>query len=472
MQQRLENKQATPAKRIRLAKKLMALSASPNPHEAMLARSKALAILAKPGPVEKSERAQGRRTTFTDLGLSRIKAPPKGKQTLCWDTAQRGLSCLISSGGTRTFRSQFNLNGKWCTRSIGRLGENTTETGENFSVRRAREQCRQDRALAKEGKDPRIQALEVKRLAVANEMTVESAIDLFIEKRCKPRQRSFDQCRGFLKRAFIDHLRRPITTITSEDCEDILKELHDAGKHATGRVTLTNMRTMFRWLAGADRKIVDRGIMRYVADDIVFKKGKRERFYTDEEIVAIWRAAGKLDELECAYTRLMILLAPRATSLAMMQWAQLDQDMTLWTVPDDLTKRNKLAAPRTYRVPLPDAARKILLKLGQRRDGKGRARIFWSFPISWTEGERPSFESQTLKKHLKANGAPPGYRPHDHRHTLATWLENNSHDLYDRGLALNHTQGGVTAGYSHGFPHQRKKAVLDAWAAHVEKITK
>lgn len=35
---------------------------------------------------------------------------------------------------------------------------------------------------------------------------------------------------------------------------------------------------------------------------------------------------------------------------------------------------------------------------------------------------------------------------------------------------LNHSDSDVTSGYSHGYPMQRKRAVLDAWTRHVASV--
>jgi integrase len=73
---------------------------------------------------------------------------------------------------------------------------------------------------------------------------------------------------------------------------------------------------------------------------------------------------------------------------------------------------------------------------------------------------------------LKGNGGLINIHWYQFRHTIATWLENQGHDPYDRAIALNHAQGGVTAGDSHGHAMKRKVAVLEAWAAHVQALVK
>ena len=95
--------------------------------------------------------------TFTELGLLRLK-PPSSGQVEYWDAGtkgQIGLRVLVSSGGTKTYRSTFYLYGKACDRSIGRVGE--------LELAAARERVRMDRKLATEGIDPRQQMQELRK---------------------------------------------------------------------------------------------------------------------------------------------------------------------------------------------------------------------------------------------------------------------------------------------------------------------
>ena len=164
-----------------------------------------------------------------------------------------------------------------------------------------------------------------------------------------------------------------------------------------------------------------------------------------------------------------MLLAPRKTALALLRWGHLKEDLTVWTTPPELVKQRKsVKKPRSYYTPLPKMARDILSK---RKRGDDNERVFPSQPVFPTNGDTPAFYSNTLKQRLKVAGAD-GLYPHAFRHTCATWLENQGYDLYDRGLVLNHSESGVTAGYSHGIAMKRKLGVHEAWADHVASIIK
>ena len=123
---------------------------------------------------------------------------------------------LVGYGGTKTFRSRYPLSGKACTRSIGRLGENSTETGNDFSVRAAREQARLDRAIAHEGNDPR----EVHVRKRTDAFTVRQGVDLFIMK--ERNLRSWDQAEKNLNRHLKTWMKKPARSITRPMARDLI----------------------------------------------------------------------------------------------------------------------------------------------------------------------------------------------------------------------------------------------------------
>ena len=78
--------------------------------------------------------------------------------------------------------------------------------------------------------------------------------------------------------------------------------------------------------------------------------------------------------------------------------------------------------------------------------------------------------SGPLTAHVVAAGAPAHFGYHAVRHTIATFLENEGNSVWERGLVLNHSDGGVTAGYSHGFAHDLKLMLLTKWSDHIERL--
>jgi hypothetical protein len=273
--------------------------------------------------------AEGKPCAFTELALLRLKPPPSG-QIEYWDAGskgQLGLRVLVSSGGTKTYRSTFYLHGKANARAIGRVGE--------LELVVARERVRTDRKLAAEGIDPRQQAKENRR---ANQISYDHVVDQFIEHYCKPRQWTWDRTQRVLKNCE-PLLKRPIRLITKVEVREMLRAFVTEGHPAKADMARSLLTTLFKWAVQED--YLASSIMEGVSIDI--EKGSRERVYTDDEIKAIWQAANKLDANTGGYVKLLVLLAPRKTALALLSRKQLDNldNPTLWTTTAEAVKVRK-----------------------------------------------------------------------------------------------------------------------------------
>jgi integrase len=405
---------------------------------------------------------------FTDLWAQNVKLT-KGGQITYWDTQQPGLTLVVGTR-SKTFRSRFKLNGTWITRSLGSYGEiKPKDEGEDGILAWAREQARNDRILAAKGIDPR----ESKQAAQPEKTkpTYEAVVTKFIEHYAKPRQRTWDQTERILKgteKKPHPWLKRSFDEITKQDARARLRGFIVAGHVYKANVARAWLKKLFRWAAEND--YVETSVMEAVS--IEFEKRKRERVYTDDEIKATWAAANRLDPAEAAYVKLLMLLAPRKTSLACIVRKDLDKDATLWTVPFDLTKSRKTSSEeRIYIVPLPPLTQR-LFKGVIKEETKPENRLFPDLPIHTTRSGRRVFSSNELKLRLVELGAPADFQFHAWRHTIATLLKGRGHSKWQRGLVLNHSESGVTADYSHdddgGYPVELKLKLLTIWAEHVE----
>jgi hypothetical protein len=278
-------------------------------------------------------RADACKVTFTELGLQRLRVPKVG-QTVIWDSGtkgQSGLSVLSSAGGTKTFRATFALNGRYISAKIGRVGE--------LDLTQARAITLEYRKLAAQGIDPR-------KPRRANKTVFEDIVAEFVEHYAKPRQRRWDQTEQTLLNC-APLLGRDITTITKQELRELLRGYVGAGHPYKARTAHSWLKTFFKWCTQED--IVTSSPMEAVTIEI--EKRERTRVYTDAEIVATWNAAGKLDPVESAYTKLLILLAPRTTALAGLLRSHLDDptNPTTWTTPWELTKsRKKTGKKKVY----------------------------------------------------------------------------------------------------------------------------
>jgi integrase len=407
----------------------------------------------------KRQRDEPNRMLFTDLGIKRLK-PPKEGQELYWDKGQKGLALLVGSGGAKTFRSTFKLNGTWITRTLGRFGEVIEDSEEDANIAWAREQTRKDRIAAGKGKDPRVSTKQSN-----SKLTYGTVVDQFIEEYAKPRQRTWDQTERVLKNveAWLD---KPIAEITKHDAYALLKGFRSDGYVYKAAITLRWLKTMWKW--AWKRDLVEQPIMEAV--DFEYEKRERTRVYSDNEIKAIWAAANQLEPAAGAYVKLLILLAPRKTSLACMQRSHLDDanNPTLWTTPFELTKSKKNPTQkRKYLTPLPSLAQGIIKGLVRNTNDH----LFPALTVRHSKADRVIFDGQRVRRELIKLGAPKDFGFHTMRHTLATWLQNKGHSEWEVGLVLNHSgSGSVTGNYSHGYPLDLKTKLLTEWADHIANL--
>jgi integrase len=394
-------------------------------------------------------RDEPNRMIFTDMGLERLRHPKAG-QELYWDKKSVGLALLVGKKA-KTFRSTYKYEGKWTARTLGRFPVVT--------LAQARAMVLEDRRNADQGIDPNAPK------PVASKTSYGSVVDRFIEQYAKPRQRTWDQTQRVLKNNCKPWLNRPIDKITKNDAYELLDGFTKEDKGPKAAVTLAWMKKLWRW--AWQRDIVAAPIMDAVKID--FERRVRDRFFTDAEIKAIWKAADKLKPTSSKYFKLLILLAPRKSALAEMRWSEVSRcspgepgvvnDIPVWTTPNARTKSKKTATKRIYLTPLPAWTQRIL--------GQPNGELV--FPGSY-QGLSLNPDTRLIRK-LIQHGAPTDFNYHAMRHTIATWLQNQGHSEWEIGLVLNHSgSGSVTAGYSHGYPLQKKLELLEKWASHVQGL--
>lgn len=431
---------------------------------------------------------------FTDLAIRRLNATKhldkvnrdrrkRGLgpvvQDLIWDEGQPGLALVIGAR-SKSFRVQFKLDGKFLLATIGRFGEmvpDADQHNESLQIGEARRTAADWRAKAKQGIDPRVNGKSNDGTGTAPNTTGKTyreVVEQFIAEWAKPRQRSWSDTERALKVTCEAWLDREFRSITKRDAKELLLAIKTEGHERKAAITLAWLRKLWRWACTEDDEkrvpYVDAPIM-----DAVPKIEYDEKVsnpYKDAEIAAIWKAANQLEPTERAYVKLLLLLAPRKTSLAMLRPSHLDSrdDPTVWVTPFELTKSKKSTKPakrRSYKTPLPLLAQRILKPLVP-RDGDGR--IFSTLRIGVTKTGQPVFQSNGLTLRLIAAGAPKDFGYHKFRHSIATWLQNEGHSEWERGLILNHSEHGVTADYSHGAPLDLKLKLLTEWANHVEGL--
>jgi integrase len=161
-----------------------------------------------------------------------------------------------------------------------------------------------------------------------------------------------------------------------------------------------------------------------------------------------------------AVVRLMILTGARLREIGHMPWSELNDDLTVWTLPKERAK-NKTELI----LPLPKLARAII-RSSPRIDGS---------PFAFTfDGGQPVESFSRMKRKLDAlTGIAEPWTLHDFRRAVATGLQRLGIKLEVTEAVLNHTsgsRGGIVGAYQRHDYADEKRVALERWAAQVEAL--
>jgi integrase len=422
-------------------------------------------------PLEPQRKAANHKK-LTEDNVARL--PVRKAQYRVWDEgtdAARGLCVLVSPKGAKSYRSTYYFPGssKPHNRTLGRVGEMT--------LVKARELCRQDRAQAKEGFNP-------KAPDPAKTANYKEAVEEYVRLEQKGRRGNSpsttkETLRVLLKlsqpsyRGVKEEDQRPHKWLTRRVAgilpEEIQGELNllrdgDGGLHKP-RPYLSNslygrLCTFFAWCAKpAVRKVTTNPMIGMDKPWDGAKRRDRAWFKDaagDEAIRSLWKAAEAMGATEGAYLKLLLLTGKRKTALAEMRWEEIDETW-FWNAPKPVAKNKRL-----HPIPLSGLA---LRNLHPRKaagfvfPGDDNGRIYVNG--SWLQ-----------TKIINASGIED-YFHHGVRHLVETKLAKLKVLPHIRDLLLDHVPSrGSGAGYDHHDYEKELHEAMETWAAYVEALVK
>jgi integrase len=184
----------------------------------------------------------------------------------------------------------------------------------------------------------------------------------------------------------------------------------------------------------------------------------RDRVLDDNELAAVWRAAG--DDDFGKIVRLLILTGQRRSEVGGMAWSELERGT--WTIPGQRTKNG-----RAHTLPLSGLALSIIDAVPQR---VGRDQLFGDRGLSgftmW------DWSKSRLDERLGDKVKP--WTLHDLRRSAATRICDLGVMPHVVEQILNHHSGhrsGIVGVYNRSAYEQPVKAALGMWADHIRAIT-
>jgi integrase len=361
------------------------------------------------------------------------------------DGLLRGLYFIVQPSGAKSWAVRY--------RHGGRTRKYTVGPYPLIDLKAAREAGAKALRAAAEGRDP---AHEKKPTADS----VESAVNQFIERHVKRNYRPgpLKEAERLLRLHVVDRWRgRKISEISRADVRNMLDRMVDHAPIAANRVH-SIVRKLFNWCLEQEIIAVSPCLgLRPPAPET-----SRDRVLSDHELGLVWQAAQRLGVPFGSIVQLLILTGQRRGEVAQMQWAELDIDKRLWTLPRERTKND-----RRHEVPLSPQAIAVL---------KGLPRISDQFVFS-LNGTKPVNGFGKNSDRLKAlvPSDVPAWVIHDLRRTVASGLARLGIGLSVIEKVLNHVSGsfaGIVGVYQRHEFAEEKRAALDSWAKHVDQLVR
>ena len=246
----------------------------------------------------------------------------------------------------------------------------------------------------------------------------------------------------------------PVSEVTSADVVDALRKVwHE--RPATARRVRQHISTVMEWAVALnyrdDNPCSRIGPVLGPQQDLVQHMPALPHRDV-ASVVGTVRASGAAPVVKLAF-EFLVLTAARSGEVRGAEWAEIDTDEHVWTVPATRTK-----AKREHRVPLTRRAEQVLD--AAQALGNGSLLVFPS-----GRGERLNDMALSgLLKTLKVPAVPHGFRS-----TFRDWAaEETNHPREVVEAALAHVvQNKVEAAYARSDLFERRRQLMDDWAGHV-----
>jgi integrase len=400
---------------------------------------------------------------LTELKIRKLKSA--GEQLEIADGAGvRGLTLRVNQAGAKTFWLTFRAPGTGKPARL-RLGAYDPE---HFSLAKAREIGREHRALIDRGIDPRqhlreqaeLRRREAEQAAIAERERrancYAAVVEDYIQKFQvgKKQNRRWRETRRLLLVQGAAWHDWPVADISRRHIHRLLDAIIAAGKPYSANRTYAALRTFFRWCSS--REIVAQDPMLGIERPFD-GEAPRDRAWSDDEVVAVWRAAGAIGGNAGAALKLLILLGQRRDEVFHLVWTEIEADETLWRLT---TQRSK--SKREHVFPLSGAARRLIQ--AQPRS----AECAYVFP---TRTGNPIQNWTALRNRVRKLSGVADFTFHCARHTFRTALDRFGIPPHVKNECLNHARQGVgDRHYSHHDYLDEQREGFERWAKHIEGL--
>jgi integrase len=416
---------------------------------------------------------------LTDLFVERVKPPQQGRVEY-FDASFPGLALRVTDNGGKSWCAFYRFNGRLRRFTIGRYPA--------IKPAQARREAQAALERMREGTDPADEKRARRSQRDPATDTFATVAADYLERYAKPnlRKSTFLQAKRDLEFDAVPAWRdRPIGSVARRDVIDLIDRIIARGAPVQANRTLTRIRALFNWAIEKDH-LAASPIARM---KLPTQEQARDRVLSDDELRWLWKACDEIGWPFGPTTKLLMLTAQRRDEVATLNWADVDLEKRVWTIP-----REKAKNDRAHEVQLSDAALAVLKSLPR----IGEDMVFTTTgetPVSGFSRSKRRLDDAMIRARRQSLGLPegdkeyrralklpaekelpteiPGWTLHDLRRTAATGMARLNFPPHVVDKVLNHASGtikGVAAVYNRFAYLEERRAALDAWGRYVEAL--
>jgi integrase len=389
---------------------------------------------------------------LTQLAID--KARPRSERCEIPDGKAPGLYLTVQPSGKKSWAFRYRHKGLSRKLTIGPYPE--------ISLGEARTLASEARIKVARGGDPaankrvaREAALDERR---AEQDKIESVAERYVERHAKPNNRTWKETERLLKKHIAAAWRdRRLGDIKRRDVHDLLDGIVAEGKPSLANAVFSTFRGLCSW--AVQRDIIPTSPCQGVKAPTA--KPERERVLNDDEFRLIWNACDRLGWPYGPITKLLAITGQRLSEVSKARWDEFDLEAGIWVLPSYRVKNGV-----EHTVPLSETAVHIL---------KSLPRIASDEDLVFTgDGKSPPGGFNRAKRRFdELAPLPHPWVFHDLRRTVASGMARLGQPVHVVEAVLNHRSGairGVARVYNRHDYAAEKRAALEAWSRHVEKL--
>lgn len=419
--------------------------------------------------------------TLTVRGIDALKPDPTKRLEI--PDGGSGLYVLVQPTGRKGFCVRYRNTRGQPRKLTLKLQWPADEKARAGVLAKARELARDALLAVAEGRDPAAEKTEARQ---QQPETVEAAVGEYIRRYAMRTQRSWQETKRTFERDIIPETKerdpvtwrgRELASITKRDVVRLLDAIEERPAPVLANRVSGHLRRFFRWCI--ERDLLQASPMVGVRAPAPEKA--RDRVLSDAELLAFWRAAGRMGSPFGWVFRVMLLTGAREGEVAGMEWGEVDLDAATWTLPAARSKNG-----RSTTTPLPGEAVTILRQAWAKRSEREKPGPL-VFPSRDSEARHVSGFSKakarldrrmlrTLQALARKRGDDPAevtlppWRLHDLRRSVASGMAGLGIAIHVVERLLNHVSGtfrGIVSVYQrHDYAREKREAV-DAWERYI-----